>query len=64
MNDVKFSFELANMILGYLGKRPYEEVYQIIQRIEAEHKKNTDADAMKAAMTAPEVTNDERTDNN
>lgn len=64
MNDVKFSFELANMILGYLGKRPYEEVFQIIQRIEAEHKKNTDADAVQAAMTAAEANNDERTDNN
>lgn len=64
MNDVKFSFELANMILGYLGKRPYEEVFQIIQRIEAEHKKNTDADAMQAAMNAAEANNDERTDNN
>ncbi len=51
MNDVKFSLELANAILGYLGKRPYEEVYQIIQRIEAEHKKNTDAAAMQQAFT-------------
>ena len=54
MNEVKFSLELANMIIGYLGKRPYEEVYQIVQRMEAEHKANNDAASMQAAMTQPE----------
>jgi hypothetical protein len=45
-DEVKLSLELANIIIGYLGKRPYEEVYQIIQRMEAEHKANRDAGAM------------------
>lgn len=45
-DEVKLSLELANIIIGYLGKRPYEEVYQIIQRMEAEHKASRDADAM------------------
>lgn len=50
-DEVKFSLELANMIIGYLGKRPYEEVYQIIQRMEAEHKASRDSAAMQQAFT-------------
>lgn len=50
-DEVKLSLELANIIIGYLGKRPYEEVYQIIQRMEAEHKTNRDADAMQQNLT-------------
>ena len=50
-DEVKLSLELANIIIGYLGKRPYEEVYQIIQRMEAEHKANRDADAMQQNLT-------------
>ena len=26
--------ELANQILGYLGSRPYQEVYQLVQAIQ------------------------------
>ncbi len=50
-DEVKFSLELANLIIGYLGKRPYEEVYQIIQRMEAEHKASRDASALQQAFT-------------
>lgn len=28
------------MILGYLGKRPYEEVFQLVQNIQEEYKKS------------------------
>lgn len=43
MNEVKFSLELANMILAYLGKRPYEEVFSIVQKMQDEHKAHMDA---------------------
>ena len=29
--NVELSTELVNQILGYLGTRPYQEVYQLIQ---------------------------------
>lgn len=56
-DEVKFSLELANMIIGYLGKRPYEEVYQIIQRMESEHKANNDAASMQSVMTQQQAEN-------
>ena len=59
MNEVKFSFELANMIIGYLGKRPYEEVYQIIQRMEAEHKAAKDAEAMQQNLSNEPIKTEE-----
>lgn len=51
MNEVKLSLELANMIIGYLGRRPYEEVYQIIQRMEAEHKAANESAAMQQNLS-------------
>jgi hypothetical protein len=32
--SIQISIELANQLLGYLGSRPYQEVYQIIQAIQ------------------------------
>jgi hypothetical protein len=34
MKDVTLSVETLNAILGYLGSRPYQEVYQIINAIQ------------------------------
>jgi hypothetical protein len=31
MQKVELTTELVNQILGYLGTRPYQEVYQLIQ---------------------------------
>ena len=33
MENIKLSPELVNAILGYLGNRPYAEVYQLIEAI-------------------------------
>lgn len=39
--ELRLPIELANQIIGYLGTRPYQEVYQLI-------------DGMKAAAVPPE----------
>ena len=39
---VKISLELANQILGYLGKGPYEEVFTMIGEFQRQHKENSD----------------------
>ena len=36
---IKISEELANAILGYLGKQPYQDVYQLISAIQQSAKK-------------------------
>lgn len=38
MNEVKLSTNLVNAILGYLGSRPYQDVYQLIEAIQKEAK--------------------------
>jgi hypothetical protein len=35
MKELTIPIELANAILGYLGGRPYGEVFQLIQAIQA-----------------------------
>lgn len=37
-NNMTITLDLANKILGYLGKRPYEEVFQLIEQMQSEHK--------------------------
>jgi len=36
MDNLIISTQLLNKILGYLGKRPYEEVFQMIQDLQNE----------------------------
>ena len=38
MNEIKLSTNLVNAILGYLGSRPYQDVYQLIEAIQKEAK--------------------------
>lgn len=32
--ELRLPIEVANKVLGYLGTRPYQEVYQLIQEIQ------------------------------
>jgi hypothetical protein len=36
MQDAKLSITLINQILGYLGTRPYQESFQLIEAIQKE----------------------------
>jgi hypothetical protein len=37
---VTITLELANQMLGYLGKRPYEEVFSLINEFQRQYKEN------------------------
>jgi hypothetical protein len=38
MNEIKLSTSLVNVIMQYLGSRPYTEVFQLIEAIQKEAK--------------------------
>ena len=38
--EIKLSVNTVNQVLGYLGTRPYQEVFQIIEAIQKESKDN------------------------
>jgi hypothetical protein len=44
MNEIKFSTNLVNAILQYLGKQPYVDVFQLVEAIQKEAKEQQNAD--------------------
>jgi hypothetical protein len=36
MQEVKLSVQTLNMVMGYLGTKPYQEVFQIIEAVQKE----------------------------
>lgn len=42
MNDIKLSTQLVNAILQYLGTKPYQEVFQLIEAIQKEAQAQTE----------------------
>lgn len=46
--DIKLSVNTVNQILGYLGSRPYQEVFQLIEAIQNEAKNQPQAEEQKA----------------
>lgn len=50
MSEVKLSTQLVNAILQYLGTRPYGEVFQIIEAVQKEAKKQVSLDQNNEAM--------------
>jgi len=38
MNELTLSTQLVNALLGYLGARPYQEVFQLIDALQKEAK--------------------------
>jgi hypothetical protein len=45
MDEMKMNIALANEILGYLGSRPYQEVFQLIEKFQGAFR---DAQAIQA----------------
>jgi hypothetical protein len=45
--DIKLSVNTVNQILGYLGSRPYQEVFQLIEAIQNEAKAQPQAEEQK-----------------
>jgi hypothetical protein len=42
MEKMTLPMQLINQILGYLGTRPYQEVYQLIEAIQKEAQANAE----------------------
>jgi len=42
MDKITVSTQLLNAILGYLGQKPYQEVYQLVEAIQKEAKQATE----------------------
>jgi hypothetical protein len=38
MDKIQISTALLNQIMGYLGTRPYQEVFQLIEAVQSEAK--------------------------
>jgi hypothetical protein len=47
--DIKLSVNTVNQILGYLGSRPYQEVFQLIEAIQNEAKNQPQVEETKAS---------------
>ena len=41
MENINISTQLLNQIMGYLGTRPYQEVFQLINGVQQEVQANT-----------------------
>lgn len=44
MKKLQISEQLLNALIGYLGTRPYQEVYQLVEMMQAEAKEQPKAE--------------------
>lgn len=49
--EFKFSTDLVNHLLGYLGTRPYAEVYKLLEGVDAELKAQGNGGLTKTTQT-------------
>jgi len=48
MDKITISVQILNQVMGYLGARPYQEVFQLITALQAEAKEQLDVVATEA----------------
>ena len=48
MDKITLSTQLVNAVLGYLGARPYQEVFQLVDALQKEAKDQVQAEEQKA----------------
>ena len=41
MDKISISVQTLNQVMGYLGTRPYQEVFQLVEAIQKEAQANT-----------------------
>ena len=46
MEKIILSVDLVNQVLGYLGTRPYQEVFQLIQGLQNEVKEQVTGESL------------------
>ena len=52
MDKLSLSINLVNQVMGYLGTRPYQEVFQLVDAMQAEAKAQAPAPAPTDAPSA------------
>jgi len=52
MDKIVLSINLVNQIMGYLGTRPYQEVFQLVDAIQSAAKEQIPAPTDAAVQTA------------
>jgi hypothetical protein len=52
MDKITLSINLVNQVMGYLGTRPYQEVFQLVEAMQAEAKAQAPAPAPTDAPSA------------
>jgi hypothetical protein len=55
MDKITLSIGIVNQVMGYLGTRPYQEVFQIVEGLQAEAKAQAPAPADTSSTSTPEA---------
>jgi hypothetical protein len=55
MEKLNLSVQLINQVMGYLGTRPYQEVFQLIEGMQAEAKAQTPPPANTSATSTEQA---------
>jgi len=55
MDKITLSINLINQVMGYLGTRPYQEVFQLVEAMQAEAKAQTPPPADTSATSTEQA---------
>jgi hypothetical protein len=59
MDKITLTIGLVNQVMGYLGTRPYQEVFQIVEAMQKEAQAQTPAPADTNQISTPETSTQE-----